>query len=275
MKSEADAGSAELDSTADDSSEQEVMDLYGSVDQMLSEIEDEDEGDADPEAEGTEDGDEPSDEDEGDEPESVQPAATTAADAKIERLEAQIGSLTAAIEGLLKAQAEKPAPKPVPVEDTEEPPEGATARELVSFYAKQAAREEARKTVDEGMAPLRPALEQRKFLDTMASSYEALLTAGELGQEFGNKEAASLLGVIIENDADLLDIARQNPKQALRLASRSALDQLAKAREQKRAAATATSAPRSRANGSSPGSRRALSALDIANAALAEAKRGA
>jgi hypothetical protein len=178
MKSEADAGSAELDSTADDSSEQEVMDLYGSVDQMLSEIEDEDEGDADPEAEGTEDGDEPSDEDEGDEPESVQPAATTAADAKIERLEAQIGSLTAAIEGLLKAQAEKPAPKPVPVEDTEEPPEGATARELVSFYAKQAAREEARKTVDEGMAPLRPALEQRKFLDTMASSYEALLTAG-------------------------------------------------------------------------------------------------
>jgi hypothetical protein len=257
-----------------DSPEHEVMGLYDSVDKMLSEIDDEDEGDEAPDAEADEDGVEPSDDDEPDD-EPVQ-AAHPAGQAKIEALEAKVNSLTSAIEKLIEAQTQavKPAPKPV-AEEAAEPPEGASARELVSFYAKQAAREEARKAVDEGMSPLKPALEQRKFLDTMAKSYDDLLTSGDLGTEFGNKEAATLLGVIIENDPDLIDIARQNPKQALRLASRSALEQLTKARNDKRATATATATPRSRANGSSPGSRRALSALDIANAALAEAKRGA
>jgi hypothetical protein len=183
-------------------------------------------------------------------------------------------TMMARLDGIARPQEVEQPKAPEPEAEAEEPPEGASAREIVAFYAKQEVKRQLAGAVDERLKPIAPDLERRKFHQTVREAYDSMLDSETLPAEFDDPEAGRLVGLIIDNDDDLSTLARTNPTLALKFAARSAKAELDKARAQKRAEKTeAARSPKPRT--SQKQGRGSESMEDVVRREFAALRRGA
>jgi len=189
---------------------------------------------------------------------------------KRKELDKQLAELEA-----IKAQYQQgPARKVEPEgrKDEAEPPANATAEQLLKWYVQQEVKV-ARAELESTLAPLRPAAEMGRTTQGVVAAYSEIVGEDGTDPVFATKSAAELVGTIIEGDEDLMDLARTNPKRAVRLAMKEAKASLANARATKKNQDARGASPLS-----TPQGRRAAptapTALEAAAAALKEWRAG-
>jgi hypothetical protein len=223
----------------DESTETPLLDTIGS---MLAEVRGDTFEQDDPEVEATEEVEE-----EGfDAPEEPAAEAAPEVSDEVQTLREQnallmerLDSVLARLDAKEQEQPAAPAPKP----KAEKPPEGASAEEIIEFYAEQKAEQIVQRMLDEKLKPIAPTLEQREFEDGLGAVFDEMRQAGDLDPVFSKPGPAGVLGTVLEKDPELLDLAKTDPRRALRFAQREALKALADAKKEDAAAKKQTTKP--------------------------------
>lgn len=166
---------------------------------------------------------------------------TQALSAQRKELEKQLKELEELKEQFQSQLQRAPKPGAVSEDVPAQPPADATAEELLQWYVKQEVMK-AQQALQQDLAPLKSDADNRKLTTSVVSAYSEVLDEDGTDPVFSTKSAAELVGQIIESDEDLMDLAKSNPKRAIRLAMKTAKLELAgtKARKKSDAAKAAT-----------------------------------